>query len=109
MREPGVGAIIVAEITESRDEREHARRLRGLHVALGITDVNALARRHAHDLRGVEQRARMRLALRKRIATDDGASARMEIDFDEQRFGKPAWLVCHDAPGETASLELEQH
>ena len=48
MREPVVGAIVVAEITKARHQRVHARGLCGLHVALGVADVHAVRGFHAH-------------------------------------------------------------
>ena len=50
MREPRIGAIVVAEITVTRDHRVHARGLRRLHVALGIarrTRIRRGANAHA--------------------------------------------------------------
>ena len=53
--------------------------------------------------------ARMRFAMRERVAAHDGVRARVQFHFDEQRIGEPAGLVRDDAPGESATFELLEH
>ena len=109
VREPGIGAIVVAEITITRDQRVHAGGLRRLHVALGVAHVHAFGRRDPW-LRRVQQRQRdAALRSRQRVAADHGTRARVQAQLHQQRIGEPAGLVGDDAPVQAAPLERRQH
>ena len=72
---PGLERLARAEIAPGGDDGAHAGGPAGLHVAQVVADVDACRRRHAEPARRLEQRRRMRLGVRRRVAADQRAGA----------------------------------
>src|SRR6266702_2793829 len=71
---PGARIDAVAEVTPPRGHKAHPRRARRLHVAQIVADVDAVPRRKPEERCGLEQRGRMRLDVRGRVAAHDAAA-----------------------------------
>ena len=100
-------AVLDAVVAVLDGDCAHAGGLRGLHVAQVVADVPAARRREREGLRRVQQRRRMRLRMRRRVAADHAARGQAEPGDDA--LGEARRLVGDDAPGDVARREvLEQ-
>ncbi len=106
---PCSGVLAREQVTIVRDQRRHPRRVRGLHITLRITHVDALVGQSPGEFRGVEQGQGMRFAFGQRIAAHHAVEARAESQLLEQRFREPRGLVGDDSRLQAARGERIEH
>ena len=94
---PGGRILVGAQVAIIGHQGRHARRMRGLHIALGVAHIDAFAGRHPGELRRVQQRHGMRFALGHRIAAHHAGEARAQSQLLEQRVREPGRLIGDDS------------
>src|SRR6266571_9553382 len=103
---PGARIDAVAEVTPPRGHKAHPRRARRLHVAQIVADVDAVPRWKREEHCGLEQRGRVRLDVRGRVAAHDAGGAMADGERAQQRLGETLCLVGDDTPTQVARLDL---
>ena len=76
----------------------HACRMRGDDVALVVADVQAIFGRDTDQVGRMQQGRGVRLGMRRRVAADNAAGARVDTGCMRNRHGEPRGFIGDDSP-----------
>src|SRR5882672_12155403 len=106
IRAPCVRIAALAVIAPAGGEKVHARGAGRLRVAQVVADVYACRSWQREERSSMEQRSRMRLDVRGRVAAHYAGGEIVHREEVQERRGEALALVGDDAPGELARPDL---
>ena len=106
---PALDIALSAQVAVGRGNRAHTRSVAGHNVAFVVTYIHAMLGVDGHPPRGLKERLRVRLGVRRGVAADHRASGRKQGHGLRQWVGKALGLVGHHTPRHAALVQGADH
>src|SRR5579863_8500114 len=109
LRVPLSGWQVRSAVAVGGGNGDHARREPRLNITQIVADIDDSLRLYIEFFRGVQERRRMRLRMRRRIPANDAAGPQVEAKQLDERIGQARDLVRDDAPAHAALIQFVEY